>query len=434
MANSLSPPAQPDHSFKRVAILFAGGPAPSANAVISAAAASFLRADVEVIGIKHGYSSLADFDTAEPLVEGTDFIKLTHPVLGRTRNAQGIMIGTARTNPGKHITCPADLEDTEKSAPLKRVYEALSSIGIDALISIGGDDTLKTANKFKLYQEVNKTEKTIPVVHLPKTIDNDYHGIDFTFGFFTAVDFLATEIRNLIYDAEATQSYFLTETMGRSAGWLSYGAAIAGEASLVISVEDVMAGYLVDEEFTNDSGETMTRQCMDMDRVSERIVKTMLARESEGKQYGVIVVAEGLAEFLPFSYVEGVSRDDHGHINISEVSLYSILSHAVQKKYTEKTGGARAVKGLQLGYESRCAKPHAFDAMLGSQLGVGAFRALAEKNLNGVMVSISGQLDLHYEPFEKLVDPKTLVTVVRYIDTDSDFHRLARFLETHVND
>jgi 6-phosphofructokinase len=434
VANSLSPPAQPDHSFKRVAILFAGGPAPSANAVISAAAASFLRADVEVIGIKHGYSSLADFDPSEPLVEGTDFIQLTHPVLGRTRNAQGIMIGTARTNPGKHITCPADLKDTEKSAPLKRVYEALSSIGIDALISIGGDDTLKTANKFKLYQEVNETEKNIPIVHLPKTIDNDYHGIDFTFGFFTAVDFLATEIRNLIYDAEATQSYFLTETMGRSAGWLSYGAAIAGEASLVISVEDVMAGYLIDEEFTNDSGETMTRQCMDMDRVSERIVKTMLARESEGKQYGVIVVAEGLAEFLPFSYVEGVSRDDHGHINISQVSLYSILSHAVQKKYTEKTGGTRAVKGLQLGYESRCAKPHAFDAMLGSQLGVGAFRALAERKLNGVMVSISGQLDLHYEPFEKLVDPETLVTVVRYIDTDSDFHRLARFLETHVND
>ena len=434
MANSLSPPAQPDHSFKRVAILFAGGPAPAANAVISAAAASFLRADVEVIGVKHGYSSLADFDPSEPLVEGTDFIRLTHPVLGRTRNAQGIMIGTARTNPGKHITCPADLKDAEKSSPLKRVYEALSSIGIDALISIGGDDTLKTANKFKLYQEVNETEKNIPVVHLPKTIDNDYHGIDFTFGFFTAVDFLATEIRNLIYDAEATQSYFLTETMGRSAGWLSYGAAIAGEASLVISVEDVMAGYLVDEEFSNDAGETMTRQCMDMDRVSERIVKTMLARESEGKQYGVIVVAEGLAEFLPFSYVEGVSRDDHGHINISQVSLYSILSNAVQKKYTEKTGGARAVKGLQLGYESRCAKPHAFDAMLGSQLGVGAFRALAERKLNGVMVSVSGQLDLHYEPFEKLVDPETLVTVVRYIDTDSDFHRLARFLETHVND
>ena len=222
--------------------------------------------------------------------------------------------------------------------------------------------------------------------------------------------------------------------MGRSAGWLSYGAAIAGEASLVISVEDVMSGYLVEEEFTNDAGETKTRQCMDMDAVSGRIVKTMLAREAEGKQYGVIVVAEGLAEYLPFSYVQGVSRDDHGHINISEVSLYAILSNAVQNTYTEKTGGKRPVKGLQLGYEARCAKPHAFDAMLGSQLGVGAFRALAEEKLNGVMVSVSGQLDLHYEPFENLVDPETLVTVVRYIDSDSDFHRLARFLETHVND
>ncbi|MFK7769605.1 MAG: 6-phosphofructokinase, partial [Mariniblastus sp.] len=296
-------------------------------------------------------------------------------------------------------------------------------------------DTLKTANKFKLYQQNADNKNTvIPVVHLPKTIDNDYHGIDFTFGFFTAVDFLATEIRNLIYDAEATRSYFLTETMGRSAGWLSYGAAIAGEASLVISVEDVIAGYLVDEEFINEAGETKSRKCMDMDRVSERVVKTMLAREAEGKSYGVIVVAEGLAEYLPFSYVEGVTRDDHGHINISEVSLYAILSKAVAKKYTEKTGAVRAVKGLQLGYEARCAKPHAFDAMLGSQLGVGAFRALAEKKLNGVMVSVSGQLDLHYEPFENLVDPKTLVTVVRYIDPDSDFHRLARFLETHVND
>jgi 6-phosphofructokinase 1 len=89
---------------------------------------------------------------------------------------------------------------------------------------------------------------------------------------------------------------------------------------------------------------------------------------------------------------------------------------------------------LQLGYESRCAKPHAFDVMLGSQLGVGAYRALAEKQLEGVMVSVSGQLDLYYEPFENLIDPQTLVTRVRFIQPGSDFHRLARFLETHVND
>jgi 6-phosphofructokinase 1 len=89
---------------------------------------------------------------------------------------------------------------------------------------------------------------------------------------------------------------------------------------------------------------------------------------------------------------------------------------------------------VQLGYEARCAKPHAFDVMLGCQLGVGAYRALVEKGLNGVMVSVSGQLQLRYVPFEELVDPSTLVTVVRYIEPDSDFQKLTRFLETYVNE
>ena len=132
------------------------------------------------------------------------------------------------------------MDDPERVKPLKTVYEALRSIDVDALISIGGDDTLKTANKFKLYQDkLPPGAQRIPVVHLPKTIDNDYRGIDFTFGYFTAVDFLADEIRNLLADAEANRAYFLVEAMGRSAGWLAYGAAIAGEASLVISVEDI---------------------------------------------------------------------------------------------------------------------------------------------------------------------------------------------------
>jgi 6-phosphofructokinase 1 len=86
-----------------------------------------------------------------------------------------------------------------------------------------------------------------------------------------------------------------------------------------------------------------------------------------------------------------------------------------------------------LGYEARCAKPTAFDAILGSQLGVGAYRALVQENLNGVMVSVSGQFKLTYVPFDKLVDPQTLVTVVRHIEYGSDFHRLARFLETQLN-
>ncbi|MDG2468491.1 MAG: 6-phosphofructokinase, partial [Pirellulaceae bacterium] len=368
-------------------------------------------------------------------VEGRDYIPLTHEILSRTRNAQGIMIGTARANPGKNVSSPSHLDDLERVAPLQKTYDALCSLEVDALISIGGDDTLKTANKFCMFQKkLPAGAKKIPVVHLPKTIDNDYHGIDFTFGFFTAVDFLATEIRNLIYDASAGRAFFLAEAMGRSAGWLAYGAAMAGEASLVLSVEDIIGEFLTQETHVNEvTGESQTRPIMDIDIVLNYMVDLMLTREKEGKEFGVIVIAEGLAEFLPMKYLEGVPRDDHGHIAISEVNLNRRLAKLLTDKYTERTGRHRKINGVQLGYEARCTKPHAFDVMLGSQLGVGAYRALVEEGLNGVMVSVEGQLELIYQPFEKLVDPETLVTKVRFIETGCDYHKLARFLETQVN-
>ncbi len=435
MSNTLNPPPRQQHDFKRVAILFAGGPAPAANAVISAAAASFLKAGVEVVGIKNGYSNLIDFCPEQALEEGKQFIHVSHQFLARSRNKQGILIGTARSNPGRQIQSPKDLLDQEKSEPLRRTYQALRSIDVDALISIGGDDTLKTANKFKLFQAtMQPAQKRIPIVHLPKTIDNDYHGIDFTFGYFTAVEFLASEIRNLIHDAEACNAYFVAETMGRSAGWLAYGAAIAGEASLVISVEDIIGDYRTNETYVNEQGQAVSREVMNIDRVVKRIVKSMLARELEGKQFGVVVLAEGLAEQLPFDFIRNISRDEHGHISISEVNLCDVFTTAIAAEFESQTGRQRKIKGVQLGYESRCAKPHAFDVMLGSQLGVGAYRALVEKQHDGVMVSVSGQLDLHYEDFENLVDPETLVTRVRHIEPGSDFHFLARFLETHVNE
>ncbi len=111
-----------------------------------------------------------------------------------------------------------------------------------------------------------------------------------------------------------------------------------------------------------------------------------------------------------------------------------MFARLVVDEYKEQTGKSRKITGLQLGYEARCAQPNAFDVMLGSQFGVGAYRALVERRLNGVMVSVSGQFKLRYVPFEKLVDPETLVTVVRYVEPNSDFHQLARFLETYVNE
>jgi ATP-dependent phosphofructokinase / diphosphate-dependent phosphofructokinase len=437
MSSTLSRPSPSEPNIRRVAILFAGGPAPAANAVISTAAVSFLRNNVEVYGILHGYSHLVEFGPNHSMAETRDYIRITHSVLKRTRNSQGILIGTARANPGKDVSEPAHLKDPVRTAPLKAVYDALVSLGIDALISIGGDDTLKTANKFKLYQEqLPPGSKRIPVVHLPKTIDNDYSGIDFTFGYFTAVDVLAGEIRNLLADAESTRSYFIAETMGRSAGWLAYGAAIAGEASLVMSVEDINGKYEATEQIVDPkSGKTTIRRIMNVDEVIGRVVNLMrLREEAEGKQFGVIVVAEGLAEFLPTAHIEGVPRDEHGHIAVARLNLGRLLAEMVSKEYTKQTGNKRKLTGVQLGYECRCARPQAFDVMLGSQLGVGAYRALVEKRLDGVMVSVAGQLELDYVPFTKLVDPTTLVTVVRYIEPNSDFHRLARFLETYVHE
>lgn len=434
MSTSLSSPPRSETNIHRAAILFAGGPAPAANAVISAAADSFMRRGIEVYGILHGYSRLLKFGPNYAITENKDYLKITPRMMRRVRNSQGILIGTARANPGKHVSHPSHLDDAERTKPLRTVYEALCSIGVDALISIGGDDTLKTANKFKLFQDrLPAGSKRIPVVHLPKTIDNDYMGIDFTFGYFTAVETLASEIRNLLHDAEAGEVYYLTETMGRSAGWLAYGAAIAGEASLVISVEDIHGPYAA-EETDSSSGTPITRTIMNVDEVVKRIVKMLRVREEvEGKQYGVIVLAEGLAEFLPMSYLQGIPRDEHGHISIAQVNLGKMFSKVIMEEFAKQTGRKRRVIGLQLGYEARCAKPHAFDVMLGSQLGVGAYRALVQKKLDGVMISVEGQLELNYVPFETLVDPDTLVTKVRYIDRDSDFHNLARFLETDVN-
>ena len=435
----MSPPSKStttnQREIRRVAILFAGGPAPAANAVISTCAASFLRSGIQVIGVLHGYLHLAEFSAERPLKVGKDYMIIDSRVLRRTRNTQGILIGTSRTNPGRLIGHPSHLDDPDRSAPLLDVYNALCSINVDALISIGGDDTLKTANKLTLFQErLPADSPRFPIVHLPKTIDNDYRGIDFTFGYFTAVETLAGEIRNLLYDSEATQSYFLAETMGRSAGWLSYGAAMAGEASLVLSVEDIVGDFLTSEPTIDETtGQTGTRKVMDLDQVVKLIVRSMVARERENKNFGVIVLAEGLAELLPGSHLEGIERDAHGHIAISEVDLSRKFATWVAAAYSKETGTKRKVTGVQLGYESRCAKPHAFDVMLGSQLGVGAYRALVEHRLNRVMVSVSGQLDLEYVTFDELIDPDTLVTVVRHIEHGSDFHRLARFLETDLN-
>ena len=106
------------------------------------------------------------------------------------------------------------------------------------------------------------------------------------------------------------------------------------------------------------TGRKEIRRVMDLDEVIKRIVATMRVREeAEGKEFGVIIIAEGLAEFLPYEHIEGVPRDEHGHIMIAKISLNRLFADLIAKEYTRQTGKKRKITGLPMGYESRCARP-----------------------------------------------------------------------------
>jgi 6-phosphofructokinase 1 len=400
--------------------------------VIAVAASSFRRRGIDVVGIQHGYAAIEQW-REEPLRVGEHYRVFEDEDLWGLRNARGVVIGTSRSAPGREIASAADLDDAAKTAPLRNVYDSLLELELDALVSIGGDGTLRTANcLYEFQRRMPSDARRVRLVHVPKTIDNDYRGIDFTFGFFTAVGVIAEELQNLRADARSTRSYFIVETMGRSAGWLAYGAAIAGEAHMVVAREDV-AGDLAIEETVPDpsTGGLRTQTCLDRDALADRIVDLMVTRERRGKAYGTVVLAEGLAEMLPEAYVSQ-HRDESGNVSLPKVDLGRVVAARVAERYFRRTAERKKVTGVQLGYESRCSAPHAFDVVLGSQLGLGAYRALAEENLDGQMVSVTGQLELRYVPFADLVDPHTLATHVRFVDRGSDFHRLAQELGTRV--
>ena len=395
--------------IKRVGMLFSGGPAPAANAVISAAALSLGNAGIDVYGFLDGYSNLERFTPDAPLVEGKHFLRLTRDVVSGIRNRTDIILRTSRANPGKAVTSLEDLRDPVKNAKLRAVFAALAHHGIDGLVSLGGDDTLKTANYVHTMQELMPELPRVRVVHLPKTIDNDYFGIDWTFGFNSAADFAAREIRNIGADAKSTSAWYVLEVMGRKAGWLTYASGIAGEATRIMSVEDFEGVF-------------------DADAVAEELVDLMLTRAADGREYGVVCLAEGLADILPDDQ-RPKEVDEHGNPVLGNVGIGQHLARAMESAYARKTGRKQRIRAKQIGYETRCSQPCASDVLLGSQLGVGAYTALVEKGLAGVMVSLEGQLQLRYVPFGDLIDPTTLKTRIRLIERDSDFCRLARALE-----
>ncbi len=381
---------------KTVGIMFSGGPAPSANAVISSVSLSLLDNGISVIGIMRGYESLEKFDKKNPcLIKDQDYGEVSFDI-SKVRNRTGVILKTSRANPGKNIKTMEDLNNPDKNKPLRNIIDAMEYLGIDALISIGGDDTLKTANFLWLMG--------FPVIHIPKTIDNDYYGIPWTFGYWTAVDAAQKILLNLRADAQATDSFFIAEVMGRKAGWIAYAAGIASEAIAMVSAEDILENDL------------------DPDSLAEKITDLIIMRQNRKRPFGVIVLSEGIVECLPDEF-KPRTVDKHGNVIYGEALISNIIAERVKTIYREKTGSDLKIKAKQVGYETRAGTPVAFDVVLASMLGYGAAKFFLDGKF-GVMVSVTADFDLKEVSFTDLIDSSTMLTKLRNVSRGSDFFTL----------
>jgi 6-phosphofructokinase 1 len=379
----------------RIGIIHAGGPAPGSNAVIEMATHRCLDFGVDVIGFLGGYKWFEQVE-ADQFQDGIQYKFLRRSDVAGIRDQGGCVIATSRANPGQLIAVPEDLEDPEKVAPLQKVAEIFAQLGVTAVISIGGDDTLRIAN-FLHRIGVN-------IVHVPKTIDNDYFGIPWTFGFFTAAQVGGTILRNLRSDAQTTDAYFICECMGRKSGWLAAATSIYGNASMCVIPEELPPGE------------------MNIDMLANRIVDFILKREEGGKYSGIIAISEGLADRIPQRF-RPIKTDKFGNERLGDAEVGKIVTERVNALYLERTGREKKVVAKTIGYETRSASPNSFDVLLSMQLGQGAVTLIDQQEF-GHMVTLGEELKIKSIPFEKLIDPATLKVRNRSVDLNSDFYKL----------
>ena len=311
----------------RVGILTGGGDCPGLNAVIRAVVRKAVQNKVEVIGIKDGWKGLVENNTIELGLEAISGIL----------PKGGTILGTSRTNPYKMGDDAAKAIDNYKKLKL------------DALIAIGGEDTLGVANK------LNKENKGLNIVGVPKTIDNDLNATDFTFGFDTAVSVATEAIDRLHTTAESHHRIMVVEVMGRHAGWIALYSGIAGGADIILIPE----------------------LKMDLDEICDILKK----RHARGKRFSIVVVAEG-ATFKEGQVVtQEKELDSFGHVRLGGIG--EILAAEVEKRTDFETRIA------VLGHIQRGGSPSAFDRVLATRFGVKAMELVLNKRF-GYMASLKG--------------------------------------------
>ncbi|MBN1947076.1 MAG: 6-phosphofructokinase [Bradymonadales bacterium] len=370
----------------RMGILVGGGPAPGINSVIGAATIRSWLSGCEVIGIQDGFKWIMQGDAGH-------WMLLTIEGVSRIHFRGGCHIGISRANP------------TKNPAHVTNAVETLLALGIDKLITIGGDDTAFSA--MKLEQEARDR---IHVVHVPKTIDND---LDlppevFTFGFQTARHYGVEVVQNLMTDAKTTSRWYFVITMGRKAGHLAMGIGKAAGATLTMIPEEFPPGELTLKELV------------------DNLVVAILKRMAMGRLDGVAVLAEGLVESLKEEDLKHIATheiDEHDHIRLAEIRIGEILKRATRKRLQE-FGLDNAIVSKNIGYELRCADPIPFDLEYTRDLGYSAAKYLLEGG-NASLVAIEGG---HFRaiPFIQLIDPYTGKMAVRMVDINSTRYKIAR--------
>jgi phosphofructokinase-like protein len=330
----------------RVGLLTGGGDCPGLNAVIRAVVRSGLaRKEHSFLGFRHGWAGVL----ADEAFELT--LKSTVGILPRG----GTILGTSRTNP---------FADGEGG--LAAVRATLEARKVDALIPIGGEDTLGVA--------LCLHEEGIPIVGVPKTIDNDLGGTDYTFGFQTAVQIVTDAIDRLHTTAESHNRVMVVEVMGRHAGWIATHAGIAGGADAILVPE----------------------RPFDIEEVCAHLRR----RHKHGRDFSIVVVAEGASprEGSLQTVGEGTS-DAFGHARLGGIGV--ALEHEIE----QRTGFETRV--TILGHVQRGGTPVAFDRVLATRFGVAAMKAVAAGRF-GVMVALNGTAIVEVPLADALREPKLL--------------------------
>ena len=361
-----------DRTTKRIAVNTGGGDAPGLNAVIRSVVLAAIQRGWEVYGIEDGYAGLLRGEEGE-------VVALTRDRVRGITFLGGTILGT--TSRGDPFEWPVlrDGEVVDRRDRSDEVVEAFHDRGFDCLVAIGGDGSLRLAQRL--------SEKGMPVVGVPKTIDNDVAGTDFTFGFHTAVETATEAIDKVHTTAEAHERVMVVEVMGRDAGWIALYSGLAGTADVVLIPEIPFR----------------------IEAVCEKIRE----RQRRGRDFAVVCVAEG---------AHHVGRDEAvtKEVPSGEVTQTRLggIGQVVAEEIAEHTG--KETRAVVLGHLQRGGTPSPYDRLIALRFGAAAVRCIAEDHL-GCMVGLRDDGITHM-PMEEAIRQK------KYVSPDGDVVQTARDL------